>query len=318
MPSFLVNRRMDPALADRVLATVRGRKPKPGSGVLVRRIVAMARVVLVLTAALAIYSGLTLRRAAQREVETARTRLLEKVQAEAATLEPQDRAALARAESWLTRLSGNYDGDVLGGDDLLARPMIYVRGPIASFGTSDAIADAAAASYKDALLLCLLEPPTGRSETELLVKVRLARSGAAAVEERTPTVRRLHDLVIGLPLLLPPWSERVRAATDGTELTRLRKELERAPLERAKQAARANVLLVAMDEPGEGNAELDGERPHDVRLALVDLTANQVALRVRRHVDPKWITPAKRPTAANDLDGCALAYDVREELKKRR
>ena len=40
--------------------------------------------------------------------------------------------------------------------------------------------------------------------------------------------------------------------------------------------------------------------------------------RLRKHVDPSWITPAKRPTNASDLDGCALAFDVREELRKPR
>lgn len=316
MPSFLVSSKMNPALAERVLASVRGRKAK--AALIGRRIVAVARVVLVITVVFAIYTAVMIRRTAQRDVERSRAQLLEAVRARSAGLSDHDRGSLARVESWLVKLSGAYEGDVLGDATSLAKPMVYVRGSIASFGTADQIAQAAAVSYKDALLLCLLDPPKTRLEPELLAKVHLARAGGAVMEDHTPNVRRLHDLEAGLPFLLPPWSERVRTVGDAAELSRLKKELERAPIERSKQAAHASVLLAAMDEPGEGATELDGERPHDVRLALVDLAEGKVLLRVRRHVDPKWITPAKRPTNANDLDGCALAYDVHEELKKPR
>lgn len=318
MPTLLVTSRMNPALAARVEASVTGRKTKSARASSLRRIVAVARVVIVLTLAFAIYSAVTVRRAAQRDVERTRAQLLESVRVRGESLSAEDRGSLARIESWLVRLSGAYEGDVLGDAALLARPMIYVRGPIASFGTPEAIAQAAATSYKDALLLCLLDPPKTRLEPELLAKVHLARAGGAVMEDRTPNVRRLHDLEVGLPFLLPAWSARVQAADDAAELSRLKKDLERAPIERAKQAAHATLLLAAMDEPGEGATELDGERPHDVRVALVDLAAGKVLLRAREHVDPSWITPARRPTNATDLDGCALAFDVREELRNRR
>lgn len=310
MPTFLVTSRMNPALAARVEASVTGRRPRAARASNLRRLVALARVLLVLTLGLAVYAAITIRRAAQRDVERTRAELLEAVRASGETLNAEDRASLARVESWLARLSGAYEGDVLGGLEPLSRPMVYVRGGITSFATHDRIADAAATSYKDALLLCLVEPPKTRLEPELVAKVHLARAGGAVMEDRTPNVRRLHDLEAGLPFLLPPWSERVRAAEDAADLSRLKKDLARAPLARAKQAARARLLLAAMDEPGEGATELDGERPHHVRLALVDLAEDRVLFRVRRRVDPKWITPAKRPTHATDLDGCALAFDV--------
>jgi hypothetical protein len=71
-----------------------------------------------------------------------------------------------------------------------------------------------------------------------------------------------------------------------------------------------------MDEPGtsSGLSELDGERPHDVRVAFVDMGAQKVVLRLRKHVDPAWISLEKRPRYAAGLDGCALALDVRESV----
>jgi len=110
----------------------------------------------------------------------------------------------------------------------------------------------------------------------------------------------------------------VRSAPDAAELARLRKELQRAPVDRAKQAVGAQMLLAAFDEPGErgGPTELDGERPHAVRIVLVDLAAEKVLLRIKKRVDPAWISVERRPTYASGLDGCALAFDVHESLRK--
>jgi hypothetical protein len=104
------------------------------------------------------------------------------------------------------------------------------------------------------------------------------------------------------------------AAVDG-----LRAEFRAAPTERAMRALKGTVLLCAFDEPGthDGPTELDGERPHDVRLGLVDLTASKVLLRLRRHVDPGWISTSRRMEYAVGLDACALAFDVLAELRGR-
>ena len=90
-----------------------------------------------------------------------------------------------------------------------------------------------------------------------------------------------------------------------------------APIARAKQAARSELLLVAIDEPGgaDGPTELDGERPHPVRVALVDLVANKVLLRARHVVDPSGISPARRAMYAIGLDSCALALEVHEDVR---
>jgi hypothetical protein len=325
MPTSLTNSRMDPALAARVEASVTGRRTAPGAAPRVRRMISLARLVLVLTAAFAIYSAVTTRQKARTELAQKRLELLEIVQMHAAGVSPTDRGAVTRAEAWLRRLSGAYEGDLVPSElradgaltAVLARPAIYVRGPIDAFRSPEDIASAAAASAKDALLLCLMHPPAARTERVLLEKVRVAYAGGPSMEEQTANVRRLDEAIVGLPFLQPEWSERVRTVEDAAELARMKRELEHAPIARAKQAAAAKLLVVAIDERGDGKGptELDGERPHDVRIALVDLAAAKILLRVRKPVDPSWISQAKRPTHASGLDDCALAFDVHADAR---
>jgi hypothetical protein len=329
MATLLVNAKMNPALAARVDASVRGQSAAIGARSRSRgrrRLSSFARLLLVVAVLALVYGMVMTRRLSQRELERSRGALLETVRRESATLTPDDQLAVSRAEGWLRKLSGAYEGDVI--DDgirgpgalgaALSRPMVYVRGPIATFSAShDAIAMAAATSGKDALLVCLLEPAPARTERALLDKTRVAYLGGGELEARSPHVRRLHEAIVGLPLLAPSWAEGARTTTDASELARMTRQLERAPIERARQAAKAGLLLAAMDEPGEGQGptELDGERPHAIRVGLVDVATGRVLLRIRRSVDPSWISPARRPTYASGLDSCALAFDIHERAR---
>jgi hypothetical protein len=71
-----------------------------------------------------------------------------------------------------------------------------------------------------------------------------------------------------------------------------------------------------MDEAGDPNvpAELDGERPHDVRVALVETKTGRALLRMHAHVDPSVWNAGTRPEYASGLDACALAFDARALL----
>jgi hypothetical protein len=220
--------------------------------------------------------------------------------------------------------AGEYQGDLVPDpvrqphalDAVLARPTVYVRGPTGSFATSAKIATAAAESTKDALLYCLLDPPPSRAEKALLDRAKDALGGRAKAEARMTSVRRLDDAERGLPFFLPSWGERIAAAGEAAQVSALQRELDKAPLERAKQAVKAQLLIVAMDEPPAAGVttELDGERPHDVRVVLADLGADEPLLRLRLHVDPTAISDAVRSGYASGIDSCALALDVRERV----
>lgn len=319
MPTFLVNARMNPALAARVEASVTGRKKDPTGRVspnVVRRLVAWARVVLVVALAAGVYVGFTTYQRVKRELDQKRADLLAAVGNAQSDVTAKDRAAFDRAAPIVTRLAGAYEGDVAAPPGFaaeLTRPAVYVRGPIETVRTREAIPGAAAASGKDAFLLCLLDPPKVRSESAVLEKVRFSRAAGTGFEERTANVRRLNDAIVALPVLSTEFTTRVRTAEDVSELAKLKKELEAVPLERAKRALRAELLITVVDERGDTSAptELDGERPHDVRVAIVELESGRVILRARRHVDPTFIAEKQRPVYAGAADSCALGFDLR-------
>src|SRR5687767_3356179 len=279
MPTFLTTRRMSPALAARIEASVQGRRPgaRTSSG---PRLVSLLRLTVI-----AVIVGLTCwillqRRRAQRELEQERAELIERVRRESAGLSPADRALVSRVEAWLARSAGAYAGDSVSAElrgaaafaSAARRPMVYVRGPLGNVASSAAVVESAAQSYKDAFVLCLLDPPAARTEKALLAKARAALAGD---ERMSPAgrVERLHDAIVGFPLLTPAWEERVTAAKTRHELKQLQTMLRRAPLAAAKRAAKAELLLFVLDEPGDGKGptELDGERPHHVRVGLVEL-----------------------------------------------
>jgi hypothetical protein len=322
MATLLTNSKMPPALAARIEASVAGRRGQPlPTRRVTPRLKSLVRAGVVVAVAALVTSVVVSRRRERDAFERDRASLVAAVAKESASLTDADRHVVERVEGILLRLGGAYEWDVVSAEArapgaigaLLARPAMYVRGPLEDFGSAAGVRRAAGASLKDALVVCLVDPPAARTEKALLPKVRAAYGSVATVEQRTANVRRLHEAETGMPLLAAPWLARVQAAKEPSELTALRTELERAPVARAKQAARAEVLLVAVDEPGAqgGLTELDGERAHDVRVALVDLATEKVLLRVRRHVDPSPWSQSARTDFASGLDACALAFDVR-------
>lgn len=328
MPTFLVTQKMNPALAARVEKAVSGGRAT--SPRVMRLGMAGARVVFVLAIVLGIRAILLSRQHDAAEVERLRGDLSSRVGARIGTVSPEDLGAVSRASSWIERIASTPAGDfsetvapeVADPDALgarLAAPLVWVRGPVAGFATPTLLADTARVSGKDALLYCLLDPPAARTEKAVLEKVRIVQSAGPAFDERTASVRRLDEAVIGLPFLSSQWAERVRTQTDRNALVLLGREWERAPIDRAIAAAQARLFLFALDEPGDqpGPTELDGERSHVVRVALVDLSKSAVLLATRRRVDPSWISEARRPTQASALDSCALAFDIRGGLRKK-
>jgi hypothetical protein len=332
MPTLLVTRRMNPELAARVAARVAGRRAVRGASPSALRAAALrpllvgaARVVAAvgLTAVVAIF--VLRQRQKLEDFEAARGTLVGEVEAKAALLTDADRAAAARMESFVQRAAATYEGDYVaaalrepgGFDAALARGAVYVRGPSEQLTTASGTVQAASASVRDPFLTCLVAPPAARTERALLEKVHRAYAGD--LEPPAGAVRRLRDVQLGLPFLAPAWAAKVAAAQDWDELAVLRRAFEKAPVDAATAGLRAGLLIVAVDEPGDAGAttELDGEKPHPVRVGLVDLASSSVLLRYRGKTDPAGFSPEKRPLYASGLDSCALAFDVRASLTRR-
>jgi hypothetical protein len=223
---------------------------------------------------------------------------------------------LPRAESAVKRLASSYEGDLrspeLALDAILARPMVYVSGLVNDFAGDRPVATAASESTKDALLYCLFAPPTARDEKTLHAKI-LEWRALPGLDERTPNVSLLRDAEGGIPLLLPKWIEQVKKASSGIELGQLESAFARSPVEKAKRAAGARILLVALDE-GIGAAAFEGDREHHTRVLLFDLALDKPLLRLRKHVDPSFIPEARRRKYSVEIDQCAIAFDVRASI----
>jgi len=319
LATFLTTPRMSPALAARVEASVRGRPVRPRQRASPNMVVLGRVVGLALIVGLVAWAGLMLRRQ-QDALDSVRHSLLEQRSAYLAQLTDKQRAAIVQVEVWLTQLAGPYEGDRVVDElrsstalaEVLARPMVYLRGPLEGFASATGRANLAATSHRDAFVLCLLDPPVDRSEKSLRIRARAALAG----KSRAPAlanVERWHSALVGLPLLQPAWEERVRNASDTKELGALRQTFLRASMADAVRAAKARVLLVAMDEPKEGNGptEIDGACAHHVRVALVDLETDALLLRARQLVDPEWISEGSRLQFSSGIIGCELALEVR-------
>lgn len=321
MPTFLVTPKMSPALAARVERSVTGK----ATSSMMRRLIVVARFGVVLGTALAIYGLVVSRRASQQKEDSSRTALLASAEQLASSLSIEEKELPSRVEPWFGALTAaQWPGDEVTPElrrtgaiaMALAQSTLYLRGTMDGFSSSERISETAKSSPKDALVLCLMDPPSARTEKALVEKVRIAYSGGPDLEERTRSVRPFHDAIAALPYFLPEWTASIHEATDYAQLEKLRTQLSNAPVERTQEAAKASQLLIAIDEPGPetGHTELDGERPHQVRVALVDLRAAKLLFRLRRPVDPSWLSETRRVSYARGLDSCVLAYDIHREL----
>jgi hypothetical protein len=235
----------------------------------------------------------------------------------ASLLTASDRRLVGKVEAVLARAAAGYEGDLLLDElrppaafrSLLGRASVYARGTQRDLGRPGHIAEAVAASGKDSFALCLHHPPKDRSEASLWRQVSVAYSSNERLEEQTKNVRMLTEAEAGLPFLSESFAQRVKAASEITELRRLRQTFERAPVSRAIDAAKAELLIFVVDEPGDSadSAELDGEKPHAVRVGIVELGSGRFLLRLRKQVDPSFISVRRRSEYARGLDSCRLA-----------
>lgn len=320
MPTLLVTKKMPAELAARIERSLAGRRPPPG-GRFAARSTALLRFGLLFVVATVCVSLVSSFRRTKRDTQDGRAALLARLHEEVSSVTERERETTTRVNAWLRQLAGKYEGDQIASeltasgalDRTLSRPLLYIRGPLTGFESPAQTAVTAVDSYPDAFTLCLLSPPAERSEKRLRAKARAARVADGDAMRRTAHVARLHDALAASPIFEAAWAERVAYTTSLERLEAMGRELDRAPLAGAKRAMRASFLLVVLDEPGDSRvpAELDGERPHEVRVGLVDLARDKLLLRLRRPVDPSWLSAASRAELARDIDACSLALDVR-------
>lgn len=320
MPTFLVNHKMSPELRARIEASVTGRRHGTASRLSPRATMALRVVSVTAIAAALVWLTLT-KRQADQETETLRATLIERWQRARAPLSQRELTLPQQVATLLKPEVRSYRGDIVTAraraphwPRLLREPTVYLRGSLAALGQSAGIEQSAREATKDAFVLCLLEPPEKRSEKALLGRVKSAYAAGERMQRATEHVSRLGDAFSGLPFFAEAWRGQIAGAKHHHELQRLESSFARAPLKAARAALQARQLLFVIDEPGAASAltELDGEKPHDVRVGLVDLTTGELLLRLRRRVDPSGFSDPTRAEYARGVDDCGLALDVHQ------
>ncbi|MBK9265752.1 MAG: hypothetical protein IPM54_38940 [Polyangiaceae bacterium] len=320
MPTFLTTPKMSPELTERVEASVAGRPA--GRAKMSPTVVAVLRFVGI-AAVVGIVALLVVeRRRAVDALEADRNALLSQLHESTAHVTAADKALLPRIEAWVGEHSGDYEGDIvdesLRGEGMtatLARPILYLRGPIGGFKSLQGLADMGQTTFRDAFVLCLFDPPAKATEKTLREAARAVLSDGERIKVAAH-VERFHTARAGLPFLMPQWEERVRTVDDSRALAELRNRLKRVNLEDTVRALKARLFLVVMDEPKDGNGptEIDGANRHYVRVVLLDLETNEVLLRQRKLVDPAWIPTNRRSEHANGINSCELGMEVRAAM----
>jgi hypothetical protein len=229
-----------------------------------------------------------------------------------------------RAERAIAKALGKYEGDLVSAETkdsglfsaLLAKPGIYLRGSLKDFTGEDGLARVAQNSIKDAFLVCLLDPPPGVEEHDLLERTYIAYRSGPALDGATPGFFRLQAALAFMPLLEDSWRDNVLRAQELSSLEHLMKTLKQAPLKQARAAARAEYLLILLDEEKQAGApsEFDGASKHYVRIHLIHLASQETVLRKRLLVDPSWISEKRRLRYAQGLLDCRMASELRTQL----
>ncbi|HYP87772.1 MAG TPA: hypothetical protein VEQ59_06455 [Polyangiaceae bacterium] len=321
MPTFVVTRKMSPELAARVQAAVSGHAGTPRSGRL-KSALRLLSFVFVVAAAIGVVH---FQRQRTARLEAQRAELLRHLAEHARQLTRSDRDVPARvAAAVALHAAPSYAGDFVAHDlrdaarlnAALAQPTLYLRGPLEGLAQAGRLSELSASSNKDAFLLCLLAPPETRTEKALRVKASAAYAQGPSMQQATAHVERVAPLLQALPLLGADWQRRIQSAETSASLQVQGQLLDAAPLGAGIRAAKARQLLLVLDEAGtlKSSAELDGEREHQVRVVLTDLTSGQARLRYRHPVDPAWLSDTARAQYASGIDSCALAFDLRQSI----
>lgn len=333
---------MNPALRARIERAVSPRtkarhhaKETGFGGVFTRpspRRVSAARILPVVAIGIVVALFLLVRRNDARALEEARAEVLTELAAQRGSLPAQSGSFLEKIQRRITEEAGiAYPGDVvtpemlLPGelDSWLARPAVYLRGATPELRDAAKLGEAASTSIKDAFLMCLVEPAASRKERDVMAKIRGVYFAGAKVDDDTANIRRLAEAQLGLSVFNPLFEQGAASAEDVAALKKLGRELESTPIEAARLAITAELLILVADEiqepdptkkPAPGADALGykaQEGAHDARVALIDLTSGKVLLRIRRRVDASGRSERATALYRVAIQGCDLALDVR-------
>lgn len=325
MGTYLTNDKMSPELRARIEASVRAGRPASARLAGPPPVARAALRLVTMTAIVGCIIALGWRWQQDRDqLETARGQLVAEHATATAPLAERAPEKVAAVHRWLAKVSGLYRDDHVatrlrragGLDRELSRGALYLRGPQDAIRSGKRRPAAIAESQKDAFVTCLVSPPPSAEEKALIPTVAATYRGTPPSPQRQARIHPLKILLAAQPVLDASWSDALASAASVAELSERRRDLERADLGRAAKAVEAELLVYVIDEPKKPDtpAEVDGAHDHMVRVGIVDLATSKELLRMRRRVEPSWISESHRVDYARGLNACRLAVDVRDAL----
>ncbi len=316
---------MSPELVARIEASL-GLRAKKGQIPGARpAIVAVAR--LLVFSLIVVLIGFYFRQNSQKlsVLSKARTVLLSKLSREDSIMSPGGAKLVSLAERILKEESQAYQGDrgeeeenLVSFDAQFKERGIYVRGPIDAFRSQAQFELASSRSKLDAFIYCLVRPPSSVEEKKLLKSVKDVHRRKQAFLTNTKYIERLQAPMVTMKLLDPAWAKQVQVTEKLFKIRAFSEAFEQAPLAQAHRALEAKFLLALLDEKKATGAvvEFDGASPHAVRIVVVKMDTQEVVIRKRLLVSPKWISEKRRHRYAQGLIDCRLAVEFRNSFIK--
>lgn len=322
MPTLLTTPRMSPELRARIEQSLHsdarsragGQSPIQGAR-LIRVIFALGVV------CLSIALFITFKKS-RLEFVRAQTDLVQRYERDTEFFNQSYERRLTFIDALLRDVPEKYPGDVLHASlsksaaplfERLEAPFVYVRGPLLGFRRQ---ADRRN-TWKDGgpgpFIRCFLMPPSDIKESNLL------RHLGKVYEPRAFRDRfvNLDDAFQGQAFVTSDFEARLKSARHMRELSSLGAALDTADLKAARAFEPVTTFVYVLDEPKSQGvpSDFDGEAEHFMRVEIVDLEKSEVLYRVRRRVDPDWISEKSRLSYSRQLDSCRLAHELHAELK---
>jgi len=320
MPSFLVNDRMNPELKRRVRLSLKSDLRQRAGGQSARRGHWAVRLMAVLgVISLGTFLTVTYRQS-RAELRQEKAQLLVRFEQQRAPFDAAFRGREQKVEQLLIHAHEPYAGDWLDPqlkrpgalDALLAPSLAYVRGPLRGFLSDAERRQTSKEAGPEALIRCLIDPPSSIKESEILRHL-------GRIYEPKRFIDKFYDFEAArgaFAFVDSGCEDEIRQADRMKHVLSLGRELREQKLGVAAQVRQVRLLIAVFDEPKERGvaADFDGEATHYLRISVVDLDTPRVWWRVRRQVDPQWISEKSRLAYSRELDSCRLAYELRQEL----
>lgn len=318
MPSLLTNHKMPATLRARVEASLKSDALARVGGANRRQGNVLFRVLLLSgLCAFGVFLVLSFRQA-EREFVAEKTALIERYRAQSTPIDQAFEKRLAIVDHVLSGALEPYAGDIgsaelespLRLEDLLAKPLLYIRGPQRGFRTDAERREQAEQAGPDALPRCLMIPPPNDEETTLLRHLGRVYQ-PKVLSGRFVSLTRAYRAV---DFLHSSFKKRLDGADTARSLPYLEAELRAAELPLAVGLREASYFFYVLDEPKVPGtvADFDGEAEHHIRMGLVALDGGATIFRLRRLVNPEWISEKSRLAYSRELNSCRLAWQIRK------